>query len=356
MALDLSYDELLRYSNDEREKWRRVAPVASDGDGSDDAAGRTIPDRRQVDRPHLSGRAAASAAADGRYAVRLDRADWATTRRRSSTTARRCAASSSSSRESSTRTKRVSRGRSRSRSEIVIDLAAEAALRHPHSRDPALGPGGAGSPHRRHRAAGRRTIFATAGRCGRTFVSATDSRRPRAQRLPPRTTRISRIRSLSPRGIVAAAGAARLPAAHNACNCPAVSVLSASSVVICLLFFCPLAQSIRSTDRLPNHQDERIARAEVVGVARTVGPGDEVHSGAGFHVLPDRLLDVGRERHGHTLRRIGVVDGRQSSRLRTIPGIASRHFPRRPLSAPPARSWRSPRRLSTALLRGRRRH
>ena len=75
MALDLSFDELLRYTNDEREKWRRWFQSHPEAMDARAAAGWPVSDRRQAHRSHLSGRAASPAAADGRSAVGVDRAD-----------------------------------------------------------------------------------------------------------------------------------------------------------------------------------------------------------------------------------------------------------------------------------------
>ena len=63
----LTFDELLRYTNAERDKWRAVAGRASRRHGRCrcSPAGR-LADRRQADRSHLPGRTPASAAADGR--------------------------------------------------------------------------------------------------------------------------------------------------------------------------------------------------------------------------------------------------------------------------------------------------
>ena len=125
------------------------------------------------------------------------------------------------------------------------DLAAEAALRHPHSRDQALGTSGAGPPHRRHRATGgARSSLQPRAEVERSSAQRSPQRTRRAQRLQPRTTRISRIRSLVLSRMSAAAGLAppRLPVAFDACPA-AASALSATSVVICLRR--PSARSVR---------------------------------------------------------------------------------------------------------------
>ena len=75
MALDLSYDELLRYTNDEREKWRRWLqshPEAMDAalqpGGRFPTVGKLIDHVFLVERRHL-------AAADRRSGLRVERAD-----------------------------------------------------------------------------------------------------------------------------------------------------------------------------------------------------------------------------------------------------------------------------------------
>ena len=153
MALDLSYDELLRYSNDEREKWRRwfqshptAMEVTMQPGGRFPTVGKLIDHIFLVERRHLQRLTGDTliqlTGLTGNNAPPLF--DYGASVRRELEQFARVID------EDEARETRAILDPGRDRD----DLAAEAALRHPHSRDPALGTGGAGPPHRRHRATG----------------------------------------------------------------------------------------------------------------------------------------------------------------------------------------------------------
>ena len=152
--MNLAFAELLRYTNDERDKWRRWFVGASRGARGAGAAGRPPPDRRQADRSHLPGRArhlqrlmdvkpSEQTGLTGNNAPPLF--DYGASVRRE---LEQYVADLDD--EQADQVRDVRRARA-----DLADVVAQAALPHPAARDPALGADRARGPPRRLRAAGR---------------------------------------------------------------------------------------------------------------------------------------------------------------------------------------------------------
>ena len=73
-----------------------------------------------------------------------------------------------------------------------------------------------------------------------------------------------------------------------------------------------------SAHTLADHQHQRVSWAERVGIGRPFWPRDEVDRGSCFHVLPDRLLRIRRERQRHALRGICVVQTDKQQDVRRL--------------------------------------